>query len=264
MFKIKDKKKDQEAFRLSRMGAVGGSDIAAILGISPWRTAYSLWLEKTGRVTPPDISNLPHIQRGVSGEIVARALFEQQTGRSYKPKRWELPNTPFKAHDDGYSLDDSSFLEIKTQSREKHEEAREGKIPDYYLSQVHFVLAVSSARICFFLSFWPETEDLIVIPVALEQSRREKLLMLVKDWWDTHVVKDIPPALTPRDRIELSDPYATALCREYKRVKALDDVDESLRLRLHELTSIARPSIVCEGVTVTMSFDGHYRITVKD
>lgn len=264
MFKIKDKKKDQEAFRLSRMGAVGGSDVAAILGTSPWRTAYSLWLEKTGRVTPPDISNLPHVQRGIQGEVIARLLFEQQTKRSYKPKSWEIANTPFRANDDGYSLDDSSTLEIKCMGKQKHEEARDGKIPDFYMCQIHYVLAVSKARLCYFISFWPETEDLVVIPVELEEDRRHKLLAIVKDWWDTHVVKDIPPPLTPKDRITLTDEYALALCREYKRAKdAGEDIDEGLRIRLHELTSVARPSIVCDGVIVTMSFDGHYRITIK-
>jgi putative phage-type endonuclease len=265
MFKIKDKAKEQAEFHAKRLLGVGSSDVAAILGISPWRTAYSLWLEKTKRVTPPDISNLPHIQRGVQGELIARTLFEQKTGRSYKPKNWSIPNTPFRANDDGYSLDDNTTIEIKCQSRAKHEEARMGKIPDYYLCQVHMALAVSKARLCFFLSFWPENEDLIVIPVELEQDRREKLLAIVKDWWDEHVVKDIPPPLTPKDKILLSDEYAIALCREYKRVKHEGiDVDESLRLRLHELTSIARPSVVCDGVMITMSFDGHYRITIKD
>lgn len=264
MFKIKDKKKEQAEFHARRAMGIGSSDVAAILGISPWRTAYSLWLEKTKRVMPVDISNLPHVQRGVSGEIVARAIFEEKTKRSYKPKSWEIPNTPFRANDDGYSLDDNTTLEIKCMGKAKHEEAREGKIPDFYLCQVHFALAVSSARLCYFISFQPETEDLIVIPVELEQHRREKLLAVVKDWWDYHVVKDIPPALTPKDRIELTDDYALALCREYKRAKAEGEIDECLRVRLHELTSVARPSIVCDGVTVTMSFDGHYRITVKD
>jgi len=265
VFKIKQKQDEKTEWHAKRALGIGGSDVAAILGISPFKTAYALWLDKTKRVQPVDISNLPFVRRGVEGEIIARALFEEQTNRSYKPKNWEIPNSPFRANDDGYSLDFNETIEIKCMGKEKHEEARLGKIPDYYLCQIHYVLAVSSARLCQFISFQPETQDLIVIPVELEQSRREKLLMIVKDWWDEHVVKDIPPPLTPKDKILLCDEYALALCREYKRVKHEGiDVDENLRLRLHELTSIARPSVVCDGVTITMSFDGHYRITIKD
>jgi putative phage-type endonuclease len=33
--------------KMNRKGFIGGSDIAAILGVSPWKTAYELWEEKT-------------------------------------------------------------------------------------------------------------------------------------------------------------------------------------------------------------------------
>jgi len=264
MFKIKDKQKLQAEWHEKRSKGIGGSDVAPMLGMSPYKTAYALWLEKTKRVVPVDISNLPHVQRGIIYEPVARKLFEEQTGRSYKPKYWEHEGTPFRCTDDGFSLDHSSICEFKVQGRAKHDETKEGKVPEHYVLQCHYNLAVSGTKLCYFISFWPETEELAVVEIRLEQERREKLLALVLDWWTEHITKDIPPPLTPKDRIHLVDEYAMALCREYKRVKALDDVDESLRLRLHELTSIARPSIVCEGVTITMSFDGHYRITIKD
>ncbi len=32
-----------------RMKGIGGSDVAAILGISKWKSALELWLEKTGQ-----------------------------------------------------------------------------------------------------------------------------------------------------------------------------------------------------------------------
>lgn len=31
--------------------AIGGSDVAAIFGISPWKTPLDLWLEKSGKLT---------------------------------------------------------------------------------------------------------------------------------------------------------------------------------------------------------------------
>jgi putative phage-type endonuclease len=264
MFKIKEKKAANETWTAERRKGIGGSDLAPLMGISPYRTAYSLWLEKTGRVTPPDISGLPHVQRGITNEPIARALFEQQTGKNFKPKSWVVPNSPWRCNDDGYNHDFEAIFECKVQSRAKHEATQRGEVPDHYRLQCEYNLAVSKAKLCYFASFWPETEELAVVEIRVDLERREKLLAIVLDWWNEHVVKDIPPALTPKDRIDLTDEYAMALCREYKRVKALDDVDESLRLRLHELTSVARPSVVCDGVTITMSFDGHYRITIKD
>lgn len=35
---------------------VGGSDVAAILGVSPWKSPYELWLQKTGRAPKEDVT----------------------------------------------------------------------------------------------------------------------------------------------------------------------------------------------------------------
>ena len=39
-----------EAQREQRRSHLGSSDMAAILGVSPWMNAYDVWLEKTGRL----------------------------------------------------------------------------------------------------------------------------------------------------------------------------------------------------------------------
>lgn len=35
---------------------IGGSDASAVLGLNPYKTNEQLWLEKTGKVVPEDIS----------------------------------------------------------------------------------------------------------------------------------------------------------------------------------------------------------------
>lgn len=37
-----------EKFRLQKIGA---SDAPIIMGVSPWKTPFQLWLEKTGQIT---------------------------------------------------------------------------------------------------------------------------------------------------------------------------------------------------------------------
>jgi predicted phage-related endonuclease len=39
-----------------RRTGIGGSDVAAVLGISRYKSAFQLWQEKTGQVQPEDIS----------------------------------------------------------------------------------------------------------------------------------------------------------------------------------------------------------------
>ena len=46
------KPKDHAEWLAEREKGIGASDVAAILGLSPWETAYSLWLKKTHQVEP--------------------------------------------------------------------------------------------------------------------------------------------------------------------------------------------------------------------
>jgi predicted phage-related endonuclease len=47
-----------EAQLARRVGNIGASQVAAILGVSPWSNSTDVWYEVTGRVEP-----LPRIQR---------------------------------------------------------------------------------------------------------------------------------------------------------------------------------------------------------
>lgn len=41
---------------MNRMGFIGGSDVAAILGVSPFKTPHELWLQKTGRAPREEVT----------------------------------------------------------------------------------------------------------------------------------------------------------------------------------------------------------------
>ena len=41
-----------DQFTADRLTGLGGSDLGAILGLNPYRTPSSIWLEKTGRLIP--------------------------------------------------------------------------------------------------------------------------------------------------------------------------------------------------------------------
>jgi putative phage-type endonuclease len=55
-----------------RLG-VGGSDAAAALGLSPYKSTYALWLEKTGEVEAEDIEHVERVHFGrIMEDIIAR------------------------------------------------------------------------------------------------------------------------------------------------------------------------------------------------
>lgn len=59
---------------------VGGSDVAAIFGVSPWTTPLELWLIKKGRIKPQEKSNANQLQMGHFLEPIAAYWYEQLSG----------------------------------------------------------------------------------------------------------------------------------------------------------------------------------------
>ena len=48
--KISTKGMSRDEWLQLRQKTIGGSDAAAIIGLSKWETSYSVWAEKTGRI----------------------------------------------------------------------------------------------------------------------------------------------------------------------------------------------------------------------
>ena len=58
-----------------RKTGIGGSDAAAILGLSPFKTNVEVWEEKVGKRTPEDISDKPQVVYGKNVEDLLVKLF---------------------------------------------------------------------------------------------------------------------------------------------------------------------------------------------
>lgn len=64
-----------------RRKGIGGSDVATILGLNQYKSAYQLWLEKTGQVELKDTESEPAYWGNVLEEVVAKE-FQERTGKS--------------------------------------------------------------------------------------------------------------------------------------------------------------------------------------
>ena len=68
--------KDREEWLEHRKKYIGGSDAAAVIGQNPWKSNIELWMEKTGQVIAPDISENPNVKFGTNAEPIIRELFK--------------------------------------------------------------------------------------------------------------------------------------------------------------------------------------------
>ena len=127
---------------------IGGSDIAAIMSQSRWKTPYRLWAEKTGKIEVPDLSNNPAVEMGTRLEQFVAELFAEKTEKQVRrqSKMYQHPKYPYLvAHVDRLITGSDELLECKTCSAYKLEEW-ENKIPKEYILQVIWYLGITGRK----------------------------------------------------------------------------------------------------------------------
>lgn len=132
---------------------IGGSDAAAAVGHSKWKSMVQLWREKSGRSRAKDLSGVEAVQMGIRTEGPMRDLFA-----ALHPEM-EIKHRPFDIYHqsdrpwlfatlDGEIRDratgDMGVLEIKKADvmNRRDREEWDGRVPDDYFIQIlHQMLA---------------------------------------------------------------------------------------------------------------------------
>lgn len=71
---------DRESWLAGRAVGIGGSEAAAVVGLSPWMTPLELWKLKLGAARPKDMTGNAAVAQGVKWEPVLRDLFAATHG----------------------------------------------------------------------------------------------------------------------------------------------------------------------------------------
>lgn len=170
-----------------RKCGIGGSDVAAILGISKWNSAISLWLDKTNQTNEPVEEN-EAMQWGTIMEPIIRNHFAEVTGKTVVEVKAMLqhPEHPFMLADvDGLTTDDEgnpAILEIKTASEYKRAEW-ENDIPSYYETQVQHYLCVTGVQKAY-VAVLIGGNSFKVYEVDADAEIQSMLIAVEKDFWN--------------------------------------------------------------------------------
>ena len=176
----------EEWLRYRKRG-IGGSDVAAILGISKWNSAISLWLDKTNQTNEPVEEN-EAMQWGTIMEPIIRNHFAVVTGKTVVEVKAMLqhPEYPFMLADvDGLTTDDEgnpAILEIKTASEYKKSEW-ENDIPSYYQTQVQHYLCVTGVQKAY-VAVLIGGNSFKVYEVDADAEIQSMLIAVEKNFWN--------------------------------------------------------------------------------
>ena len=191
-----------------RMSYIGGSDIAAIMSQSRWKTPYRLWAEKTGKIEMPDLSNVEAVEMGTRLEQFVADLFSEKTGKTVRkaPKTYSHPDYPYLvAHVDRLLTGTDELLECKTCSAYKLEEW-ENKIPKEYILQVIWYLGITGRKRGW-IACLIGGQKFVYMAIDFDEELFNTMVEKAVKFWEM-VQKQIPPLILPEDDEVLGEIYS--------------------------------------------------------
>jgi putative phage-type endonuclease len=210
----------REEFLQRRMAGIGGSDIAAILGLSPYKTGLQLWMEKTGRDTSePDSAALERMHWGTALEDVVARHYSEVRGVKIQRINQQLVHPQCAialANIDRAVLEDGkrarwdeafgrvvgarNVLEVKTahalaQNGADWGEAGTDEVPQHYWTQCQWYMGITGLPFAD-LAVLFGGQKFVIYTIPFERDLFDDMLAEADRWWKAHVVADLPPQAT--------------------------------------------------------------------
>jgi putative phage-type endonuclease len=178
-----------------RKGYIGGSDAGAVLGLNPYKSAYTLWAEKTGKI-PEFEGNLTTEVGSYLEEFVAK-MFTEKTGKNVRRKNRILVNDEYLyacADVDRLIVGEKALLECKTtNSSVAMKKFKNGEYPEQWYVQMTHYLAVTGLEKAY-LAVLIECRDFKIFELERDQEEIDALMKAEEAFWDG-VKKDVPPSV---------------------------------------------------------------------
>ncbi|MBS5492894.1 MAG: YqaJ viral recombinase family protein [Sutterella wadsworthensis] len=214
-----------------RTKGIGGSDVATVLGLNPYKTPLQLWEEKTGKSKGHEAGEAAYW--GTQLEDLVAKEFSKRTGMKVQRVNFMLTagedgwmrgnldraivNTDIagrvsvlksdKAAECGRLLSTDVGLECKTANQfmaehwgdSQEQEILAGqvvtdhKIPLYYETQIQWYMAVTGLR-KFYVAVLIGGNDFRMYEVPRDEDVIQALVSQCEAFWKNNVLADVPPA----------------------------------------------------------------------
>lgn len=186
----------EEEWREYRYQGIGGSDVAAVFGISPWKTARDLYEEKIfGKDPESEDDGWVAKEIGKRLEELVVQIFMKKTG--LKPyavrKMFRHPDYPFMLANVDFFVEirgEIYIIECKTSFSFHMEEWEDGGIPRHYELQGRHYMAVTNVKGVIFLCLHGNNENSFIMRSMVRDPDLEMELIEQEDWFWNHCVKE--------------------------------------------------------------------------
>lgn len=170
----------------SRKGSIGGSDAASVVGLNPYKSAYALWAEKSGRLEPEDISTREAVRLGHVLEPYVAQRFTEITGKKVRRENYILKNDLYPwahANVDRMVIGEKAGLECKTTSALNLRAFKNGEYPaNYYVQCVHYLAVTGLER--WYLAVLIGNREVRVFVIERDEDEIAALMDAEREFWE--------------------------------------------------------------------------------
>jgi putative phage-type endonuclease len=183
----------REKWLEERRKGLGGSDAAAVAGLSRYRTPIQVYMEKLGLVDPPEENEAMYWGKKLE-DIVAEE-FSIRTGLKVRRRNAILlhPDHSFMlANVDRFIVGKNEGLECKTTSAYRVDEWKDDEIPWEYAIQCHHYMAVTGYS-AWWIAVLIGGNRFIYKRIERDEAIIRDLIKIESHFWNYHVLQEIPP-----------------------------------------------------------------------
>lgn len=235
-----------------RKSGLGGSDTAAVFGVSPWKTARELYYDKKG-ISSATVSEDNWVAKEVGHcleELVAKVFFERTGLQPYAiRKMFRHPLYPFMLADVDYFVDlpdgRTCILECKTTSypnKDKWGTEQQPVVPYQYELQGRHYMAVSNVDAVFFACLYDNNENsLIIRKLERDLLVEEDMIEQEKAFWEEFIIAGVEPPYTEKPDLVLS-----SIRKHYEAEEGIMDIPKEYQKELKTYASLKEEKRVLE------------------
>lgn len=179
----------------NRKSGIGGSDAGAIMGVNPYRGAYSVWADKLGKTDPVDDNEA--LRQGRDFEDYVARRFTEKTGMRVRREYGMLRSDVWPwmvANIDRRIIGERAGLECKT-SRDIHmKRYKNGDFPlEYYCQCLHYLAVTGWDK--WYLAVLVYGTDLLTFEIKREDVEDDigALIQAEDSFWHEYVLPEKQP-----------------------------------------------------------------------
>ncbi|MGL5225006.1 MAG: YqaJ viral recombinase family protein, partial [Aeromonas sp.] len=199
-----------EQWHLRRRLGIGGSEIGTLLGLNKYQTPFDLWLVKTGRKIPDDLSDNPAIHWGHKLEAVVADEYAERTKQpvTVDETHYRADVAPWLVGNVDRMVGDHKVLECKTAGGFAAKKAGFGKgnvygpdgelviacdeVPDTYLLQCQHYMLVTGRQEAD-LAVLIDGRDYRIYSIPRNEAVIAEIVAAATEFWFDRVLADVPP-----------------------------------------------------------------------